>query len=97
MRTISRTGFDFSFFRLFSKNLLPGKLHCTFFTRKVSTVILIEGVYALSRSKNDKASSIPRYDILAKIRRIMTLVHARALLGIEKISSSLSGVLVLDS
>ena len=72
MRTISRTGFDFSFLRLFSKNLLPGKLHCTFFTRKVSTVILIEEVYALSRSKNDKGSSIPRYDILTKIRRIMT-------------------------
>ena len=33
---------------------LPGKLHFTIFTRKVSIVIFSEGDYALSRKQNDK-------------------------------------------
>ena len=37
------TGFDLQFFRVLSINRHPGILHCTFFTKKVSTVIIIEG------------------------------------------------------
>ena len=39
----SRTRFDLKLFHVFSKNIHPGKLHGFFFTRKVSTVIFIEG------------------------------------------------------
>ena len=46
----TRTTFQFKFPRLFSKNRHPGKLHCTFFTTKVGTLISVEGGEALSRS-----------------------------------------------
>ena len=52
------TRFNLKFFRLLSNYRLPGKLHLPYFTRKVSTVILSEGRYALSRSQNDKTSNI---------------------------------------
>ena len=42
-RTTTSTRCDLKFFRVLSKNRHPGILHCTFFTRKVSTVIVIEG------------------------------------------------------
>ena len=39
--------FNFKFSRLFSKNRHLGKLHCTFFTTKVNTLISDEGGKAL--------------------------------------------------
>ena len=42
-RTTTSTRFELKFFRVLSKNRHPGILHRTFFTRKVSTVIVIEG------------------------------------------------------
>ena len=41
-----------------SKNRHPGILTCTFFTRKVSTVIVIEGSWAPYRLQNAKTSNI---------------------------------------
>ena len=46
----TRMTFQFKFFRLFSKNRHPGKLHRTFFTTKVRKLISVEGGEALSRS-----------------------------------------------
>ena len=37
------TRFDLKFFHVLSINRHPGILHCTFFTRKVSNVIVMEG------------------------------------------------------
>ena len=68
-RTTTSTRFDLKFFRVCSKYTLPGKLHFTFFTRKVSTGTLGEGCCALSRSQN--ACFRPHY-IGAKTRSRMT-------------------------
>ena len=46
----TRMTFQFKFFRLFSNNRHPGKLHRTFFTTKVRKLISVEGGEALSRS-----------------------------------------------
>ena len=54
----TRTIFDLKWFRVFSKNRHHGILHCTFFTRKVRTVNVIEGGWALSRLQNAKTSNI---------------------------------------
>ena len=77
-RTTTSTRFDLKFFRVLSKNKHPGILHCTFFTRKVSTVIFFEGGQDLSRLQNTKTSHISvitcsrRYDTRAKTRSRMT-------------------------
>ena len=65
--------------RLFSKNRQLGKLHCNFFTTKVSTLNSVEGCKALSRSLNDKIRfkhliiCFCHYDILAKTRSKKTM------------------------
>ena len=46
----TRTTFQFTFSRLFSKNRHPGKLHRAFFTTKVRKLFSVEGGEALSRS-----------------------------------------------
>ena len=56
--TTTSTRFPLKFFRVFSKYRLPGILHFTIFTRKVSTVIFSEGGYSLYGSQNDKTSNI---------------------------------------
>ena len=60
------------FFSRFLKKRHPGKLYCTFFTRKVSTVVLLNEVQP---SPDRKIRKIPtfdnflrQYDILAKTR-----------------------------
>ena len=88
-----------SFFA-YSQNIdSPESFILPFFIRKVSTVIFSEGGYALSRSQKDKTSNIwylvfatkPfALKLVVELRRLppfpakMTLVHARALLSIEK-------------
>ena len=81
----------------------PGSFILPYLTRKVSSVIFSEGGYALSRSQNDKTSTIwylvsatSTFSIrlVVEWRRLprfpakMTLVHARALLITEEISYS---------
>ena len=44
----TRTTVQFKFPRLFFKNRHPGKLYCTFFTKKVRKLISVEGGEALS-------------------------------------------------
>ena len=57
-RTTTRTRYHLEFFRVFSKNKQPLKLHCTLFTRKASAFFFIEGGWALFWSQNDKTSNI---------------------------------------
>ena len=57
-RTTTSTRFDLKLLLVFLKYRLPGKLHFTIFTRKVSTVTFSEGGYTPSRSQNDKTSNI---------------------------------------
>ena len=52
------TRFDLKFFRVLSKIDTPEFFIVLFFTRKVSTVIVIEGGWALSRLQNAKTSNI---------------------------------------
>ena len=52
-RSTKSTRFNFKFFRVFSKNIQPGNLHCTIFASKISTVIFIREGLALSRSQSD--------------------------------------------
>ena len=64
-------------FRVFSKYKLPWWLHCTIFTRKVTTITCSEGGYTLSQSQNDKTTNILvtcfcHFDILAKTRSRVT-------------------------
>ena len=102
-RTTTSTRFDFKCFRVLSKCRLPGKLHFTNFTRKVSIVIFSEGGYALSRSQNDKTFKIwylvfvnmtfarklvVEWPRLPRFPAKMKLAHARTVLSIEKISYS---------
>ena len=51
---------DLKFFRVFSKNKkdTPERFFLLFFTKKVSTFILIERGSSLSQSQNDKSSNI---------------------------------------
>ena len=87
-----------SFFAYSQNIVFRESFSLPFFTRKVSTVILSEGGYALSRSQNDKTSNVWylvfatfTLKLVVEWRRLplfpakMTLVHARALLSIEKI------------
>ena len=67
---ITRTTFQFKFFRLFSKNRHPRKLHRTFFTTTVRKLISVEGGEALSRSLIN--------GILAKTRSRMTMAFTMA-------------------
>ena len=50
--------FGFKFSHLFCKNRYPEKLHCTFFTTKVSMLISVKGTKALYRLVNDKIPNI---------------------------------------
>ena len=55
MRTRTRTStrLNLKFLRVLTKNIQPGKLLCSIFTRKISAVIFIREGLALSRLEND--------------------------------------------
>ena len=89
------------FFAYYQKIDSPEFFIVLFFTRKVCTVIVIEGGWAFSRLQNTKTSNIWEVvpatttlslKLVVEWRRLplfpakMTLPHARALLSIEKIS-----------
>ena len=46
-RTTASTRFDLKFFRVFSNDKHPGKLHCTSFSPEFNTVIFTEGAFKL--------------------------------------------------
>ena len=86
----TRTTFPFKFPRLFFKNRHPGKLYCTFFTKKVRKLISVEGGEALSRSLINgiifALKLVVKWHSHCPVK--MTSVRARALVSIGKISSS---------
>ena len=57
--TTTSTRFNLKFFRVLSKNIQPGKLHCTIFTWKISAVIFIGEDLAL-RSRMTTAITFSR-------------------------------------
>ena len=52
-RTMTSTRLNLKFLRVLTKNIQPGKLLCSIFTRKISAVIFIREGLALSRLEND--------------------------------------------
>ena len=52
-RTMTSTRLNLKFLRVLTKNIQPGKLHCSIFTGKISAVIFIREGLALSRLQND--------------------------------------------
>ena len=102
-RTTTSTRFDLKFSRVFSNYRHPGKLHCTSFPKKISTVIFTERAQAISRPQNDKTSNTSKLvsvtttfslKLVVEWRQQshfpakMTVVHAQALFSIVKISYS---------
>ena len=89
-------GYSF-FFHILEKYIHPGKLHCTFFSRKVSTVIIIFFFWkkvkpSHDRSQNDKTFNFPplRSRMTRRLSFFpakMTLVHTRALVVLRKFRS----------
>ena len=86
----TRTTFPFKFPRLFSKNRHPGKLYCTFFTKKVRKLISLKEVKPLSRSLINgiifALKLVVKWHSHCPVK--MTSVRVRALVSTGKISSS---------